>query len=280
MYYDLEFFAKLNDAWTDRPIVRQPPRQDPASMAERARARLQRMVRQLDLAPGQRVLEVGCGRGHLSRQLADEIGVEAVGLDIHHYPEWDETSTAGVQFIAGDISEPLDLDQQFDRIFSISVWEHLEHPAASLGQTCRLLKPGGVMFLQAQLLYGPKASHRYREVFFPWPHLLFAPEVFEDYYVSIGREPMRPAFVNAWTALHYRFHLERVGFETLWFSTPQPWFDEEFYEQHRHVLCAYPTWDLSHDAIMIRVRKAIALDEPETEPSAVCDVANAETPQN
>jgi ubiquinone/menaquinone biosynthesis C-methylase UbiE len=259
--YDLKRFVELNEAWESRPLVPLPPRQDPASMAERARARIQRMQRQLDLAPGMRVLEVGCGRGHLSRQLATEIGADIVGLDIHRYPEWDTAVTDGVSFVAGDISTPIGLDRQFDRIFSISVWEHLEHPAAALDQTYQLLKPGGVMFIQAQLIHGPKASHRYRQVYFPWPHLLFEPEVFEQFYVSIGREPMRPAFVNAWTALHYRFHLQRVGFETLWFSTPQPWFDEEFYEQHHARLRAYPIWDLSHDAVMIRVRRPDAPDE-------------------
>jgi len=255
MPYDLALFAALNDSWMAHPIVVEPPRQDPTSTAERARSRLQRMGRQLQLAPGHRVLEIGCGRGHLSRQLADELGVEVVGLDIRHYPEWVQSSSERASFVVGDISTPLGLDGTFDRIFSISVWEHLEHPAAAMEQTFRLLKPGGVMFIQAQLLYGPKASHRYREVYFPWPHLLFGPEVFEQYYVTLGRDPMRPAFVNAWSALHYRFHVERVGFETIWFSTPQPWFDVAFYDEHRGALNRYPVWDLSHDAVMIRVRK-------------------------
>lgn len=257
MRYDLDLFAALNESWADRPIVPRPPAQDPASMGARARTRIQRIVRQLDLAPGRRVLEVGCGRGHLSRQLATTAGVEVVGLDIFPYPEWDDETVDGVEFVAGDVSERLGLDGLFDGVYSISVWEHLEHPAAALDEAWRLLRPGGTMFLQAQLRFGPKASHRYREVFFPWPHLLFEPEVFEDYYVSIGREPMRPAFVNAWTAMHYRFHLDRVGFETLWFSTPQPWFDERFYEEHRERLSIHPVWDLSHDAVMVRARKPL-----------------------
>lgn len=231
-------------------------------MAERARSRVQRIVRQLDLEPGLRVLEVGCGRGHLSRQLANEVGVDAVGLDIHAYPEWADIEGPGVRLVAGDIAEPLGLDGTIDRIFSFSVWEHLEHPAASLEQAFALLRPGGTMFLQAQLLYGPKASHRYREVYFPWPHLLFTPDVFEQFYESIDLPPMRPAFVNAWSALHYRFHLDRVGFETVWFSCPAPWFDEEFYAEHRAVLSAYPRWDLSHDAVMIRARKPLDAPQP------------------
>lgn len=257
MPYDLDEFRRLNDSWAERPIVRRPPAQDPASMAVRAKSRIQRMVRQLQLEPGHTVLEVGCGRGHLSRQLAGEVGVDAVGLDIKNYPEWADVKTERTEFVAGDISRPLGMDERFDRIFSLSVWEHLEHPGAAMEQAFQLLKPGGQMFLQAQLYCGPKASHRYREVFFPWPHLLFTGDVFEEFYRSIDREPMRPAFVHAWSALHYRFHIERVGFETVWFSTPNPWFDEPFYEAHRDALNIYPTWDLSRDAVLLRVRRPV-----------------------
>ena len=39
----------------------------------------------------------------------------------------------------------------------------------------------------------PTASHRYREVFFPWPHLLFADEVFEEFLPGTqGRPSTRP----------------------------------------------------------------------------------------
>lgn len=45
-----------------------------------------------------------------------------------------------------------------------------------------LLVPGGNLLLSANLYRGPKASHRYREIFFPWPHLLFSDEVIDDFY--------------------------------------------------------------------------------------------------
>src|SRR5204863_6563140 len=83
---------------------------------------------------------------------------------------------------------------RFDYIYSFSVWEHIVHPYTALVNARELLEPSGTMFLQAQLYCGPKASHRYREVFFPWPHLLFTDDVFEEFYRSVGREPKRPAW--------------------------------------------------------------------------------------
>lgn len=59
---------------------------------------------------------------------------------------------------------------------------------------------GRCLRLSANLYRGPQASHRYREVFFPWPHLLFEDGVFEAYYRHIGMRPARPAWFNRLTA--------------------------------------------------------------------------------
>lgn len=256
--FDLRLFTELNEEYRDRPLVPEPRRFDPAARRAEAERRTARLDRALDLR-GKRVLEVGCGAGGVGRQLAEQLDCTVVGIDITDYPAWDDDPTDRVSFVVGDISDPPADIGRFDAIFSFSVWEHLVHPHAALERSFGLLEPGGRMFLQAQLYRGPKASHRYREVFFPWPHLLFTPDVFEDYYRSIGRKPMRPAWVNKLTFGQYVDYIDGLGYHTVSRrATGTADFDEALYRRFHDELSAYPRWDLSHDVI------STVIDRPAT----------------
>ncbi|MEQ8842930.1 MAG: class I SAM-dependent methyltransferase [Acidimicrobiales bacterium] len=265
--FDLALFTSLNEEYATKPLVPSPRKFDPASMAREAEKRTTRLDRHLDLR-GKRVLEIGCGTGSVGRQLAERFDCTVVGIDIDRYPAWDDNSLDRVSYLQGDISSPPEGLGSFDAMFSFSVWEHLVHPHAALERCFELLAPGGRMFLQAQLHRGPKASHRYREIFFPWPHLLFTPQVFEEYYESIGREPRRPAWVNKLTCGQYIEAIERVGFATQSRSTPVTVeFDEDFYQRFHDELSAYPRWDLRHDVLTTVITRpqessaaAVALD--------------------
>ena len=253
--FDLQLFTELNDQYRERPLVPRPRRFDADARRTEAERRTARLDRALQLR-GKRVLEVGCGTGFVGRQLAEQLDCSVVGIDVSSYPAWDEDPTDRVRFVVGDISDPPADLGRFDAIFSFSVWEHLVHPYAALARSFDLLEPGGRMFLQAQLHRGPKASHRYREVFFPWPHLLFTPDVFEDYYRSIGRQPMRPAWVNHLTYGQYLDHFDRIGYHTRSRrAVGTADFDEELYQRFHDVLSSYPRWDLSHDVISTVVER-------------------------
>jgi SAM-dependent methyltransferase len=260
--FDLKLFTELNEEYRERPLVPKPRQFDEAARRAEAERRTARLDRVLDLR-GKRVLEVGCGAGGVGRQLAEQLDCSVVGIDISSYPAWTDDPTERVSFVVGDISDPPPGIGRFDAIFSFSVWEHLMHPHAALARSFDLLEPGGRMFLQAQLYRGPKASHRYREVFFPWPHLLFTPDVFEDYYRSIGRKPMRPAWVNKLTYGQYVDYIDRVGFHTVSrraIGTAD--FDEALYARFHDELSAYPRWDLSHDVISTVVDRPSADGSP------------------
>src|SRR5690349_7988407 len=53
-------------------------------------------IRRLDPKPGQRVLDVGCGNGAAAIQLAQALGLEAVGVDV------DPHQIAAARSAAGD----------------------------------------------------------------------------------------------------------------------------------------------------------------------------------
>lgn len=260
--FDLQLFAELNDAYAERPIVPQPRAFDQATRRAEAERRTARLDRILDLRD-KRVLEVGCGTGSIGRQLAEQLDCSVVGIDVTNYPDWETHRSERVEHVVGDIADPPEGLGRFDAIFSFSVWEHLVHPYAALERCHDLLIPGGRMFLQAQLYRGPKASHRYREVFFPWPHLLFTPDVFEDYYASTGREPMRPAWVNKLTYSQYVDSVDRLGYRTVSRRAHGPdAFDDELYGRFHDQLAAYPRWDLAHDVITTVLERSAHSEPP------------------
>lgn len=276
--FDLALFTELNDEYESKPLVPKPRTFDPAARAREADQRTQRLDRRLDLR-GKRVLEIGCGAGTVGRQLAERLDCTVVGIDIDEHEKWAEGESQRVSYVVGDISDPPELGR-FDAMFSFSVWEHIVHPQTALAKCFDLLNPGGRMFLQAQLHRGPKASHRYREIFFPWPHLLFTPEVFEEYYVATGREPKRPAWVNALTSEQYVAAIERTGYVSRARRTPvTSKFDEAFYQRFHEQLAVYPRRDLSHDVFTTVIERPLPTSIAETAatpPPAVDEVVAAD----
>jgi SAM-dependent methyltransferase len=224
-------------------------------MARQAAARAGRLIKAHGIA-GARCLEIGCGRGETAKALAHEHGCEVTGIDIVAYPEWGLSGQPLVQLERLDItSEPFTHLGQFDFVYSFAVWEHIRHPFAALQAAFALLRPGGRMYLNANLYRGPTASHRYREVFFPWPHLLFTDEVFEEFYLAAHNRAAYPAWVNKLVAAEYEAYFRLLGFtiESIGF-TLRP-IDELFYARFEEKLGRYPRIDLERDFIVAVVSR-------------------------
>lgn len=95
--------------------------------------------RLLDPQPGDRVLEVGCGRGHLTRRLR-EWGVDATGVDANPHAA-DVAVTDGVMHM---YAESLDFaDDTFDKIVSVHAIEHIPDIEGAFTEMARVLRPGG-----------------------------------------------------------------------------------------------------------------------------------------
>jgi SAM-dependent methyltransferase len=104
-----------------------------------------------------RVLDVGCGPGHLLSQFR-ALGWEAIGT------EATETSAAiprqryGLKVHAGELST-LRLDAgSFDAVISWHSLEHMRDPGVVLDEYVRLLKPGGVLFVSVPNFSSPEAQ--------------------------------------------------------------------------------------------------------------------------
>jgi len=94
-----------------------------------------------DLAPGARVLDVGCGRGVLLGSLADG-GFEVCGTEISAEAVRGADPRAEIR-IADRLADAGFDAKSFDQVIIWHVFEHLDDPAATLAEIFRILKPGG-----------------------------------------------------------------------------------------------------------------------------------------
>jgi SAM-dependent methyltransferase len=105
------------------------------------------------LRPGMRLLDVGCGPGTITMDLADLVGptgqVTALersdeALDLAR-GEASRRGTTNVEFAVGNV-QALDLeDASFDVVHAHQVLQHVDDPVAALRQMKRVCRPGGVV---------------------------------------------------------------------------------------------------------------------------------------
>ena len=100
-------------------------------------------------AAGARVLEVGCGPGHLSVRLARQCGLDVTGLDLD--PAMIARARANADrpgggrrpsFLVGDVATLAFPDGSFDLVVSAMSVHHWADPAAGLAEVGRVLRPG------------------------------------------------------------------------------------------------------------------------------------------
>ncbi len=100
---------------------------------------LRTVHRLLAPTPGSRLLEVGCGRGHLTRRLQEQ-GVEAVGVDANPYA----IETGVARDLRVMPAEALDFpDGSFDLLCSVHTIEHIPSLEQALAEMVRVVRPGG-----------------------------------------------------------------------------------------------------------------------------------------
>jgi SAM-dependent methyltransferase len=98
-----------------------------------------------------RVLEVGCGPGHLSISMTRRHGLDVTGLDLD--PDMIERAranasralladTSAPSFVVGDVASLPFPDGAFDVVVSTFSLHHWDDPTAGLAEIARVLRPG------------------------------------------------------------------------------------------------------------------------------------------
>lgn len=114
-------------------------------------AKLDHTLAKVELKPGERLLDIGCGWGGLILRAASRFGVDATGITLSE-PQAEYANelieAAGLANVCR--AQVLDYrgmpeDKPFDNIVSVGMHEHVgrDHLGEYFGKTYRLLKPGG-----------------------------------------------------------------------------------------------------------------------------------------
>ena len=117
----------------------------------------------LDLQPGQKVLDIGCGIGGGDFLMADEYGVEVLGIDLSKNMvnialERSQGLKSSCMFTVADCTKVEYEPGSFDAVYSRDTLLHIQDKPALLAKALQWLKPGGRLFI-TDYACGPPDAH-------------------------------------------------------------------------------------------------------------------------
>ena len=158
--------------------------QETLEQAQRNKCRL--IAAKLNLKPGLRVLDIGCGWGGLARYLAQIADVEVTGVTLskeQHALAVETTKAAGLENRVNiELKDYRELSDKFDRIVSVGMFEHVGvgHYAEFFAKVNDLMTDDGLMLLHSIGHMSPPgtASPWLRKYIFPGAYSPALSEVF------------------------------------------------------------------------------------------------------
>ena len=142
--------------WLDDPYMMYTCaywREGTRTLEEAQANKIDHVCRKLRLAPGERVVDIGCGFGGFMMRASERLGVDVTGVNTTDEQVDDlaaEIRDRGLgdrlRVVNGDFRDAFDT---FDKVVSIGVLEHAgrDHLNEVVGAHARFLKPGGLGML-------------------------------------------------------------------------------------------------------------------------------------
>ncbi len=162
-------------------------REPDETLEQAQRNKLRLLASKLDLKPGLKVLDIGCGWGDLALYLAQLEDVEVLGVTLSEEQQALASKRAADMGLADRVRFELrdyrDVDEQFDRIVSVGMFEHVgvHHYDEFFQQLNALMPDDGLAVIHSIGHMSPPgtASPWYRKYIFPGAYSPALSEVFE-----------------------------------------------------------------------------------------------------
>lgn len=248
-HYDLgeDFYGQWLDetmTYSSALFGGRPDEQQDLAQAQRRKYR--RIARALDLKPGDRVLEIGCGWGAFAEIAAREFGCSVVGITVSK----DQAAYAAARVGEAGLADRVDIRLQdyrdvagtFDRIVSIEMFEAVgeDNWPAFFDVLRQRLRPGGRAAVQTIVIAEDKFEYYRRN-----------PDFIQRYIFPGGMLPSPSAFEAAANAAGLTFDdryffgasyaecLKRwnASFQERWPAISAMGFDERFRRIWTYYLC-------------------------------------------
>ena len=243
-HYDLgnDFYS----AWLDKSMTYSSAAFEQGDSLEQAQARkLKLLLDRLQLKPGQRLLEIGCGWGSLAEIAARDYGVRVVGLTLSSeqqaYAEQRMKKAKLVEKVEIRLADYRELDERFDAVASVEMVEAVgeEYWDDYVAAISRSLSPGGRAALQL-ISIDPALFHGYAA----------SPDFIQTYIFPGGMLVHEPRFA-AIAGGHDLSRQDRIGYGQHYAETLKIWrqrydaavkrgrlagFGEEFHRLWRYYL--------------------------------------------
>lgn len=123
--------------------------QHASTLADAQLHKLDMICRKLELKPGEKLLDIGCGWGGLAWYAATHFGVQVLGITVSaQQQEYARARCKGLP-VEVSLTDYRNLSGQFDKIVSVGMFEHvgLKNYSDYFDTVYRLMKPQGLFLL-------------------------------------------------------------------------------------------------------------------------------------
>ena len=125
-----------------------PPTIDPDQSVLQNQILFEKIVaKDLQLRPGDKVLDLGCGCGAIAEHIAELTGATPYGVNLDRSQiekAWRNPNLPAANFAVGDFNKALEFDDaSFDAVYAIQPMTYVSDHAYTFSEVMRILKPGG-----------------------------------------------------------------------------------------------------------------------------------------
>lgn len=175
--------------------------------------------------PGKVLADFACGGGGKSLYLAS-LGAEICGIDMNENfigqaqkMAEEKGLSSRAKFMVGDCCKTGLPAESFDGVILNDAIDHIKNPASAIEEAMRILKPGGMIFVNFESYLFPRGHHLHDAIHIPWIHLFttesFRMKLYKELVKDLpdGEERLRfrVGYLNHLTIRGFKNILKNLG---------------------------------------------------------------------